>query len=478
MKEPNERTLTYDVGAAFRLPQLPGTPLTRRAFVSTYYDTPDLRLARHGTTVLRRMERRKSRWQVKLARGVARLDVELPGAAGPPPEAINKILLAYARGAELLPVATLAARRSGVLVRDLDSPVAEVVLERVSVLEDGHVAQQFREIEVRLIGHDEDVLQRLGALLEGSGAKPTATRPKLFRALGLDLPEAPPSPDARAPAADHIKAMMRVQLEAIRAHDPGTRLGTDPEDLHKMRTSIRRLRAILRAARPLFAAGWGEELRSELDWLGTALGVVRDFDVLLGSLRAEIAAFESAERTASRRIVDRLSAERTRARVHLQTVLEDPRYLALLDRLEEFIEQHHEPAAPISLADIATAEFKKLRKAVEKLPEEPTDSNLHAVRIKAKRARYAAELAQASVGRSAERFLTKVRTLQDILGEHQDAVVAEERLRALLDGARGRRTAFVAGRLVEQQHWRRLAARQAFVERWPKVERRGRKAWG
>jgi hypothetical protein len=57
-------------------------------------------------------------------------------------------------------------------------------------------------------------------------------------------------------------------------------------------------------------------------------------------------------------------------------------------------------------------------------------------------------------------------------------VVAEERLRALIEGARGRRAAFVAGRLVERQRSRRLAARTAFVEHWPKLERRGRKAWG
>ena len=111
------------------------------------------------------------------------------------------------------------------------------------------------------------------------------------------------------------------------------------------------------------------------------------------------------------------------------------------------------------------------------LPETPADTDLHGVRIKAKRARYAAELAAPVAGRPAERFVDRVKKLQDILGEHQDAVVAEARLRALAGKAAGRRAGFVAGLLAERQRARRLAARAAFAETWPKVQRRGRKAW-
>jgi CHAD domain-containing protein len=264
----------------------------------------------------------------------------------------------------------------------------------------------------------------------------------------------------------------------MRAHDPGTRLGADTEELHQMRTAIRRLRAIFRAARPILDGGT-EELRTGLDWIGTALGTVRDLDVLRESLLAEIALFAVGERPAGRGLLRRLDAERTRGREALLAVLDDPRYFALVDRLEENIERPPpEASAEVSLPDIAAAAWKKLRKAVEKLPEEPSDGDLHAVRIKVKRARYTAELAQASVGRPARRFIDTARKVQDILGDHQDAVVAEERLRVLLEGARGRGAAFAAGRLVERQRSRRLAARSAFVERWPKLERRGRKAWG
>lgn len=477
MKQTIERELKFEVGPAFRLPELPGTPLSPRVFVSTYYDTPDHRLARHGVTVRLRTERRTHRWQVKLPRGVARLEVELPGAPGPPPEPVRRLVVVFTRGEELAPVAALRTRRSGVLVRDLRGPVAEVVVDSVAVLEGRQVTQRFREAEVELVREDEEALERLGVLLEAAGARKSDGRPKLFQALGLDLPDAPKPLSPSASAVDHILAMMRTQLDEIRAHDPGTRLGTDPEELHRMRTAVRRLRSNLRAVQPILDGEWREELRSELDWLGTALGAVRDLDVFGESLRTEIAALEQSESTAGRRLLARLDVERARATEDLLAALDDPRYFALLDRLEEVIQRPHVPVSELSLPDIAAAEFKKARKAVERLPEEPSDSDLHAVRIKVKRARYAGEMAQAIVGRPAERFVERTKELQDTLGEHQDAVVAEAHLRALLKGARGRGSGFVMGRLVERQRVRRREARKAFIEQWPKLEGRGRKAW-
>ena len=81
-------------------------------------------------------------------------------------------------------------------------------------------------------------------------------------------------------ALARIVASLREQIDAIRGHAGGARRGTDPEDVHEMRTAARRLRAILRAVRSGFDRAWVEALRSELDWLGSTLGAVRDLDVL------------------------------------------------------------------------------------------------------------------------------------------------------------------------------------------------------
>jgi CHAD domain-containing protein len=473
-----ERELKLEVGSAFRLPALPGEPLSRRIFVSVYHDTADHQLARHRVTLRRRTEKRKHRWQVKLPRGAARLELELSGSATEPPEEVRRLLAVYTRGAALAPIATLLTRRSGVLVRDLRGPVAEVVLDAVSVFEGGRVAQRFREVEVELVGGGtEPDLEHIGAMLRAAGARQSDGRPKVFRALGLAVAPEVAALEPAASALDHVRAMLREQLEAIRAHDPGTRLGTDPEELHQMRVAVRRLRAILRAARPLFETGAIEALREELAWLGDALGLRRDLDVMRDYLREELTTLEPVERRAGHRLLRHLEDAREATRLQLAKALDDDRYFALLDRIEETVAHPPGTDAEISLHDIAARAFKKLRKIVEALPEPATDADLHRVRIRAKRARYAAELAAPVVGHPAERFVDKAKRLQDILGEHQDAVVAESRLRELFDGVRGRRAGFVAGRLVERQRARRVAARADFATIWPKVARRGRKAW-
>jgi CHAD domain-containing protein len=481
VKQTLERELKLDVEPGFRLPRLPGRPLVPRVFVSRYYDTPDHRLARHGVTLRCRTEKRRPLWQVKLPRRAARLELELPGASSRLPDELRRLLRVYTREAVLVPIATLHTRRAGVLVRERGRPVAEVVVDSVAVLDGRKVKRRFREVEVELVGAgDDQILERLGALLRASGATESDGTPKVLRALGLDFSVEVTPPGPSALPLDRVLAMMGTQLEAIRAHDPGTRLGDDPEELHQMRVAARRLRAVLRTARPMFSPKPPkliEALREELAWLGAALGGGRDLDVMRDHLRGELATLDPQDRGVGRGVLRRLEIARVSARGELLAALDSPRYFTLLDAIEETIAQPPVMDPDVSLVDVATREWKKLRKTVKALPEAPADPDLHVVRIKAKRARYAAELAVPEAGHPAERFIDRVKELQDILGEHQDAAVAEARLRDLAREASGPRTGFVAGLLVERQHARRQAARAAFEECWPEVHRQGRKAW-
>jgi CHAD domain-containing protein len=276
---------------------------------------------------------------------------------------------------------------------------------------------------------------------------------------------------------DDVLAAMKRQVDAVHAHEAGARRGRDPEDVHQMRVAVRRSRSILRASRPLFDPGWVDRLRRELKWLGTGLGRVRDLDVLHAHLRSQVEAFPIRERKAGRQYLLRaLEADRVRARATLRVALTGPRYARLLSRLETALVHPAARPSAVPLSDIATSEFKKLRKAVKKLPGQPSAEELHAVRIKVKHARYAAELAQPIIGRRAERFIAKAKKLQDILGEHQDAVVAEEYLRKVI--ARTPAAQALAQPLFEQQRKRRETALAAFGNKWPRLKRRGRKAYG
>ena len=116
VKQTLECELKLDVGPGFRLPKLPGRRFVPRVFVSTYYDTPDHRLASQAVTLRRRTEKRRHRWQVKLPRGAARLELELPGPPTQVPDELRRLLMVYTRDADLAPIAALRTRRSGILV--------------------------------------------------------------------------------------------------------------------------------------------------------------------------------------------------------------------------------------------------------------------------------------------------------------------------------------------------------------------------
>ncbi len=492
MKATEERELKLGVGPGFRLPDLPGERLTPRVLTSVYLDTSDHRLATAGVTLRRRAERGRRHWQLKLPRGHARLELELPDtssgtgkrgrargrrAVDDPPAEMVDLVTAYTRGAALIPVATLRSRRQGVMVRDFRGPVAEVVLDSVQVLDGQPTVKRFREVEVELTGGDEAALLRIGEMLRAAGATDGDGRPKLLRALGI-VPAPPPAPpEPSAPPAEGLRAMIENQLGLIVAHDAGTRRGEDPEDLHQMRVACRRLRALLREAQPMLEPAWVEPLRDELEWLGDELGAVRDLDVLRQHLSDEIATLDPADARGGSRLLRVLDAERTRVRGGLLVALRSERYLTLLGLLDEAARQPHIVDVDASLETVARDAFKRLRRAVRGLGEEPSDEALHDVRIKAKRARYAAELVAPAAGRLAERFIDRAKNFQDVLGEHQDAVVAQRRLRELAGRARGAAVAFVAGRLLERQAARRAKILRQFPKCWRKLQKRGLKAW-
>ncbi len=472
-----ERELKLSAERGFRLPALPGEPLEPRVFTSTYYDTLDYGLAEAGVTLRRRVERGRGVWQLKLPRGIARLELEAPGGPSGPPEQMLELLTAYLRGRALEPIAKLRTQRTGVRVANGGGPVADVTLDLVAVVSGRRIERSFREVEAELLDGGERALERIEKALRDAGARDGDGRPKVFQALGLTPRPAPAEPDVAAPAAQHVQAMLERQYAAILAHDPGTRLGTDPEELHQMRVATRRLRAFLRAARPLLDVEWAESLRAELAWLGGALGPVRDLDVLIEHLHEDAAALETREQRALRRMFDMLESERETARRTMLEALRSPRYLELLDRLDAAVEAPRIVASGVTARDVAASEFGRLRKAVRRLPDPPSDEDLHALRIRGKRARYAAELAERPVGRPAERFIRAAKVFQDVLGEHQDAVVAESRIRDSLTRFGGQALAFAAGRLVERERQRRLRSRAAFPEAWARLEKRGRAAW-
>jgi CHAD domain-containing protein len=459
-----QSTLEYerklDAPEGFRLPALGGSALEPRHFTSVYYDTPPHSLAAAGITLRRRTEHGRSLWQLKLPASGARLELEVAGGPTLPGE-LRRLLTAHLRHGEPAPVAELRTRRSGELVTR-NGATAEVTVDDVAVMDARRVAGGFVEVEIELRSGDPRRLDELAAELTAAGAEPGTETPKLFRVLGLE-PAGPRLPENPFEA---LRALLRVQLRQIHGHDPGTRLGQDPESLHDMRVAVRRSRALLRAGGTLVASDTSG-LAAELKGLGAVLGAVRDLDVLLERLTAEAAELGPPDERTARALLGALRSERSRDRRRLLRYLNGRRYLELLDRFAREVEELEPSGAEVSLETLARKELKKARRLVRELPEEPADEQLHAVRKQGKRARYAFELA----GREA--VVQRAKKVQDALGEHQDAVVAMERLRALAASAPPEQ-ALAAGRLVEREHARRAHARAAWRKTWRRLERAAR----
>lgn len=463
MRENVERELKLVPGEGFELPAL-GTELPPQAFVSSYFDTPDLRLARHGITLRHRLEDGTGLWQLKLPSDTSRMELEVPGPPARPPGELLDLLAAHLRGRELVRVARLRTRRHR---RRVDG--AEIVDDSVAVMDGQRIASRFRELEIELLDGEEGALHRLEQALREAGAEPGSFRPKLYRALDLDYPLAPDELPADAPLDEVLQASLVAQYEHMLAHDPGTRLGSDPEDLHQMRVATRRARAYLRAARPVLDRDWAAGLRDELGWLGSALGPARDLDVLFEHVREELEALGPDHGLDG--FVESLEREHEEARAAVVAALSEDRYFALLDRLES-VEPKLSEDADSTLGELWRDELKRTRKAFDALDSDSEDHVLHAARIKVKRARYAAELAERELGRRGKKFVSAAKELQDVLGGHQDAVVATERVSAWADGKPERAEA--AERLLERQRNRRSEARAAWPGAWKKLWKRGR----
>jgi CHAD domain-containing protein len=470
-----EREVKFAVEPEFSLRRLPGIRLPRQVFTSTYYDTEDHRLLQAGLTVRHRTNARSGSWQLKVPVDDARLEVEFPGNRRDPPQALTRVLQAHLRGKSVRPIVRMRTHRRGIEVRENRGSVA-VTLDAVDVLEGGKAVRHFEEVEAELVAGDEKALRRVARTLKKGGAKKTDQRPKVLRALGLSF--APP--DGRGsrsfPPVEHLKALVKRELTNLLVRDVGVRLRAASEDLHQMRVTTRRLRAVLRAARArMLDVDWVERLRAELSALGTSLGAVRDLDVLLAHLRKERS--NLPERVALRRVLDAVEDERQARRRALLEMLGSDRYRVLLEHLEAATIAPVVTDPHASLERIAGEEFAKLRRAVRKAGAKPSDAQLHRIRIATKRARYAAELAEAVRGKSATRFIERVKGLQDVLGEHHDAVIAEQMLRTVLAPDGDPKTAVVVGRLIERQGERRREARDALPKAWSKVKKCGRVAW-
>jgi CHAD domain-containing protein len=494
MKE-REAKLAAPVG--FDLPELGGPddgflaePQALRRLTTTYYDTPDLRLARWGASL---RHRPGEGWTVKLPddqQGVVLVRAEhvFPGDGRKPPAEAVDLVRAFVRSSQVAPAVRMRTLRRPVELRDPSGGrLAEVVDDEVQVLDGRRIAGRFRELEVELDETaDAGVLQQVLDRLQVAGAEAADPTPKYLRALngrdrvlGPEVVQPEVGPDAT------VESLLRHDLAAgtlrLFRHEPAVRLGEDPEAVHQARVATRRTRSTLRTFSGLLEPEWTDRLRDELKWLAGLLGDVRDADVLLARFQEHLAALPPADAKAGPKLLAGLLEQREAARGRLLRAMAEPRYARLLDDLvaaaaaPALLPGADRPAAEVMPALVAKP-WRKLRKAVRAAGDDPSDDELHQIRIRAKRARYAAEAVEPAIGKPAERFADAAADLQEVLGNHHDAVVGEEWLRQAAGSGR-RDKALVAGELIAAERASAAASRADWRRVWKALDRKKLRAW-
>lgn len=488
-----EREVKLAVTPGFQLPDLEdlaaaveASPVDERRLETVYYDTPDLRLARWGCSL---RLRQGEGWTLKLPTtsegpALTRRELEFAGNGSRPPDAAGALIIAYVRRATLVPVASLSTLRRRVQLKNRDGAVlAEVVDDDVSVIQGLRVQSRFREVEVELRDPTADrLLEPILARLHGAGAAEEDQASKLARALGgraTAPPEVDPIPlTPTSTAGDLVRHVIARSVASLMRHDPGVRLGDDPEDVHRARVATRRLRSQLRTFRTMLDQARANALRDDLRWLGTGLGSVRDKQVMSQRFRARIGSLAEEDAPVVSELSDELRAESEEARARLVLDIRSERYVDLIERL---VEASRAPAlsgeaaqsAVAAVPPLALRDWNRLRKGVSRLPASPADADLHRVRILAKRARYAAEAAAPIVGKGATRSAEAAANLQDVLGDHQDSVTAQRWLRQAGQGSR----AFVAGELTAIEREAAARDRAEWSKVWKKLDRKRLRRW-
>lgn len=429
---------------------------------AVYFDTHDHDLAAHLITLRRRTGGPDAGWHLKLPAGPdARTEVRAPlrdEDDDTVPYELRDVVLAIVRLRTLAPVARIATVRTvDLLVDSSGSAIAEfcddVVTASAGV--DGET-QSWREWELELVegaDADADLMDRLTNRLYDAGAEPAGHGSKLAKVLDAARGEADEPPAEPAPkSADPVHRAVAEQVEELLVWDRAVR--ADAWDaVHQMRVVTRKIRSLLQASEGSFGLSDDAWVLDELRLLAGVLGVARDAEVLaekyqhaLDELPAELVRGPVRER-----LVDGARARYQTGWRRSLTAMRSERYFRLLDALDVLVATEPPAAAPGEEPEQVSigAAYKRIRKAAKRAEaarEEDRDEALHRIRKGAKRLRYTA--AATGAGKVADR----AKTIQTLLGDHQDAVVSRTHLahQAEVAHAAGEDT-FTYGVLYQQE---------------------------
>lgn len=294
--------------------------------------------------------------------------------------------------------------------------------------------------------------------------------------------------DHGATSAQVVIAYLAAQVARLEALAPEVRRNA-PDSIHQMRVTARRLRGTLQSFPMVLPRDTTRRLRDDLKWLGGVLGEARDQEVLGKRLGAELSGYppELIMGPARARVRAHFAPREATARESVAEALGSPRFSALLSELTGFLDDPPLTETAVAPADevlpgaVARA-YRRTRRRMRRaeLARSGTvrDVALHETRKAAKRARYAAEALEPVSGKSARRFAKRMKAVQSVLGDHQDAVTARAVAREIgVHAHLAGENAFSFGLLCEREHQQSLKYQDRARRAWKRAARRKARAW-
>ncbi len=469
----------------------------------TYFDTDDWRIHRAGYALRIRSERGKSEATLKSLRSSStemadrrELTEALDGtesesiAQSKGPVGVRVHAVSGAHPLQPLFEVHTSRQRYAVRAANDELPLGEIALDDTVISRPhGQPQTSIQRVEVEALTDANKPLEALVTALRNDCSLASAASNKYaegLKSVGLapaPAPEfAPTSVDASMRIDQIARANLRRSLSAWYLHEPGARLGDDPEELHDLRVAARRLDAILRQFSS-YLPDLLVRVRPTLKTVLRALGEARDLDVALVELDAFGRALPEPEQASVEPLRQHLSAERSRARAAMLSILDSPAvqkgFQTLTVALAEPAVAGADPtrsAGLETLVGLIRRRYKKVRKSANRLNEESPMTDYHAVRTRVKKLRYVIETVAVVFGKPGHEMVRALRRWQDELGEQQDADVAGQRLRALASKPpKGLPpgTLFLMGRLAAHYADRASKARR----RHPRAYRKVRERW-
>ncbi len=295
--------------------------------------------------------------------------------------------------------------------------------------------QPVREIARREAVQTRTVYRWIGAF--------TADRMGIFTA---DEPGEPPASSgpmyppvsAADPMSEAGRAVLGFYLERFLKNEPVAREGQDIEGVHRMRVSVRRMRAALRVFGPYFQKRTRRWLRICFRYIDADLGPVRDLDVLLAHAQGYLGELPEERRAELDPLLAAWGRQHERARRRMIRMFDGKHYLMFIPEFQRFCETPGLWAAPPPVtgpvlvrhmaAGLIYSHYEAVRSFEGAFEDAPLPL-LHALRLENKYLRYTLEAFRGALGPEADDVIAASVRLQDHLGALQDAGVAIQETR-------------------------------------------------